>query len=260
MRRREFLRAGAGAGLIALLPPGAIERALADAPRAGQAGRFLSAHELDTLRALVDRLIPGPPEDPDPGGVQMLVPEAIDAFLGAFTFDPPLIHAGGPFSDRNGHTPDDFAHFRPLDKHAELGWRIRLEGSKGMPEREFAGPVTGLQEIYKAGLKSLDDASPGGSFAALPSPAQESVMSGDQTGFVSQAFNDALNAMYGPPEYRLDKQLGGWTYIGWGDNQPRGHTPEEVSGAGGAGERRAGPEIVDATRALLPHLAARWRR
>jgi hypothetical protein len=259
VRRREFLRASAGAGLIALLPPGAVERALADAPRAGQAGRFLTAAELDELRALVDRLIPGPPEDPDPGGVEMLVPEAIDAFLGAFTFDPPLIHAGGPFSDRNGHKTDDFARFRPLDKHAELGWRIRLEGSKGLPEREFAGPVTGLQEVYRAGLKALDDASPGGSFAALPAPAQEQVMSADQTGFVSQAFNDALVAMYGPPEYRLDNRLGGWTYIGWGDTQPRGHTPDEVSKPGGSGARRAAPDPA-VVRSLLPHLAARWRR
>jgi hypothetical protein len=256
MRRREFLRAGAGAGLMALLPPGAVQRALAE--RTGGA-RFLTAHELATLRGVVDRLIPGPPEDPDPGGVEMLVPEAIDALLGAFTFDPPLIHAGGPFSDRAGAKRNDFAHFRPLDKHAELGWRIRLEGSKGMPEREFAGPVTGMQEVYRAGLKALDDQA-GGDFSALPAPAREAIMKADSSGFVSTVFDDALSAMYGPPEYRLDRRLGGWGYIGWGDTQPRGHTPDEVSKPGGAGARRADPAMLERGMALLPHLARRWHR
>ena len=260
MRRREFLRAGAGAGLMALLPPGAVQRALAQAPAAGKAGRFLTAHELDTLRAAVDRLIPGPPEDPDPGGVEMLVPEAIDALLGAFSFDPPLIHAGGPFSDRAGAKRDDFAHFRPLDRHAELGWRIRLEGSKGMPEREFAGPVTGMQEVYRAGLKALDDQA-GGDFAALPAPARDAVLANDQSGFVATVFDDALTATYGPPEYRLDKRLGGWTYIGWGDTQPRGHTPEQVSTLDHGGARRAADRSMLARgMELLPHLARRRHR
>ena len=66
-----------------------------------------------------------------------------------------------------------------LDRLAELGWRIRLEGSQGKPEREFAGPVTGLQEIYRSGLAHLDQRA-GGSFAALPGPAQDLILS-DQT-------------------------------------------------------------------------------
>src|SRR5205823_6205899 len=91
------------------------------------------------------RFIPGPPEDPDPGAIEAGAAEAIDLYLAAFTFDPPLILAGGPFSNRAGGSHDDFADFVPLDRLAELGWRIRLEGSQGKPEREFAGPVTGLQ-------------------------------------------------------------------------------------------------------------------
>ena len=76
--------------------------------------------------------------------------------MAAFALSPPLIHAGGPFSDRAGAHRDDFADFVPLDRQAELGWRIRLEGSRGIPEREFAGPVTGLQEIYRTGTAYLD--------------------------------------------------------------------------------------------------------
>jgi hypothetical protein len=251
-------------GLLALLPADAVPRALAAAPAPGQPGRFLTAHELDTLRALVDRLIPGPPEDPDPGGVEMLVPEAIDALLGAFTFDPPLIHAGGPFSDRAGAAHDDFADFLPLDAQAELGWRIRLEGSKGMPEREFAGPVTGLQEVYRAGLAHLDQRA-AGAFAALPGPARDAILAdstdSDLQDFVSQAFDDSLTAMYGPPEYRLDKRLGGWSYTGWGDAQPRGYTDEEVMHPPGT-PRRADPAALARGKELLPLLVAKgiWRR
>jgi hypothetical protein len=262
VNRRAFLRAGAGAGLIALLPAGALSRALAAAPAPGTAGRFLTAHELATLRALVDRLIPGPPEDPDIGGVEALVPEAIDALLGAFTFDPPLIHAGGPFSDRNGARRDDFAHFVALDRHAELGWRIRLEGSKGIKAREFAGPVTGLQEVYRTGLAALDAAA-GGDFAALPAPAQDAILADQgQSEFVAAAFSDAREAMYGAPEYRRDKGLAGWTYTGWGDRQPKGYTPAEVSTAQGASARRLGPAGLARASELLPLLVEKgiWRR
>src|SRR5437899_1389043 len=85
----------------------------AAAPPPGQPGRFLDAHQLDTLRAVAARLIPGPPDDPDPGAVEAGAPEAVDLLLAAFTVDPPLIHAGGPFSNRAGADHDDFADFVP---------------------------------------------------------------------------------------------------------------------------------------------------
>ncbi len=111
------------------------------------------------LRAVTDRLIPGPPEDSTPGALQAGVPEAIDLLLGAFNVTPPLIHAGGPFSNRSGSHRDDFAHFVAMDRQAELAWRIRLEGSRGLREREFAGPVVGLQEIYRSGSAYVDELS-----------------------------------------------------------------------------------------------------
>jgi hypothetical protein len=207
---------------------------LAAGPTAGQAGRFLSAHELDTLRAVAGRFIPGPPDDPDPGAVEAGAAEAIDLFLAAFTLDPPLIHAGGPFSNRAGAAHDDFADFIPLDTLAELGWRIRLEGSQGKPEREFAGPVVGLQQVYRTGLAHLDQRA-GGAFALLPGPAQDLILR-DQTDtgvqdFVSAALPDVLDATYGPPEYGGNRNLVGWTVNHWpGDTQPRGYTPAQVSG------------------------------
>jgi hypothetical protein len=231
--RRTFLKAAGGLGLLAFASPTRVRALLAAAPGAGQPGRFLTAHELDTLRAVAGRFIPGPPEDPDPGAVEAGAAEAIDLYLAAFTFDPPLIHAGGPFSNRAGAVHDDFADFVPLDRLAELSWRIRLEGSQGKPEREFAGPVTGLQEAYRAGLAHLDNRA-GGNFTALPGPAQDLILS-DQTDsavqdFVGNALSDVLDATYGPPEYGGNRNLVGWTVNNWpGDTQPRGFTPEQVS-------------------------------
>lgn len=233
MDRRTFLKVAGGLGLLALAPPARVRALLAAAPAAGQPGRFLTAHELDTLRAVAGRFIPGPPEDPDPGAVEAGAAEAIDLYLAAFTFDPPLIHAGGPFSDRAGASHDDFADFVALDRLAELSWRIRLEGSQGKPEREFAGPVTGLQQIYREGLAHLDTRA-GGSFAALPGAAQDLILS-DQTdaavqGFVGAALSDVLDATYGPPEYGGNRNLVGWTVNHWdGDTQPRGFSAERVS-------------------------------
>jgi hypothetical protein len=231
--RRTFLKAAGGLGILAFAPPARVRALLAAAPAAGQPGRFLTAHELDTLRAVAGRFIPGPPDDPDPGAVEAGAAEAIDLFLAAFALDPPLIHAGGPFSNRAGATHDDFADFVPLDRLAELGWRIRLEGSQGKPEREFTGPVVGLQEVYRTGLAHLDQRA-GGSFAMLPGPAQDLILR-DQTdpavqGFVGTALPDVLDATYGPPEYGGNRNLVGWTVNHWdGDAQPRGYTPEQVS-------------------------------
>jgi hypothetical protein len=211
-----------------------VDALLAAAPPPGRAGRFLSAHELDTLRALVARLVPGPPEDPDPGALDAGAAEAIDLLLGAFAVDPPMIHTGGPYSGRHGGH-DGFADFVRLDRHAELGWRIRLEGSRGLPEREFAGPVRGLQQIYREGLAHLDERA-GGHFASLPGPAQDLILS-DQSDdsvqeLVGAAFANTLEAMYGPPEYGGNKSLVGWGYTAWdGDRQPAGFNNAQVSDA-----------------------------
>ena len=48
-----------------------------------------------------------------------------------------------------------FADFHRLTALDELAWRMRIEGSRGLPEREFNGPVVGLQERYREGLAAL---------------------------------------------------------------------------------------------------------
>jgi hypothetical protein len=185
------------------------------------------------------QLIPGPPLDNQPGAIEAGCAEAIDLLLGAFTVQPPLIHAGGPFSNRAGSPVDDMATFVPLDGLAELGWRIRLEGSQGRPEREFAGPVVGLQQIYRDGLAHLDARARAllifPNFASLPGPLQLVILA-DLTDaavqtFLGAALANTLEAMYGVPEYGGNRNLVGWTTTAWpGDVQPRGYTPAEVSG------------------------------
>jgi hypothetical protein len=252
--RRAFVGAAGSMGLLALAPPIRLQALLGAAPAAGQKGRFLTAAELSTLTALCDRLIPGPPEDPTPGAVHARVPQAIDLLLGAFEIDPPLIHAGGPYSNRAGSKRDDFAEFVELDRQAELGWRIRLEGSKGIPEREFAGPVWGLQQIYRGGLSLLDGLA-GGDFAAAPISTQQQLL-GDPRAqpFVGVVFANTLDAMYGPPEYGGNHGVVGWTSNGWaGDTQPRGFTRREVTSPD---RGHTAPRAIDGVHALR-HLAGR---
>lgn len=233
--RRRFLAGASALGLLSLVP-GERLAALA-APGPGKRGRFLDAHQLDTLRAVTGRLLPGPPDDPDPGAIEAGAAEAIDLLLGAFRVNPPLIHAGGPYSNRAGARNDDMAHFIALDPLAELGWRIRIEGSQGRKEREFAGPVVGLQEVYVAGLKAIDDRSDsvfGSAFVDLD-PRQQDMVLRDPSNDAGQVFfdvalADCLAAVYGAPEYGGNRGLRGWVPINWpGDVQPRGFTDRQVT-------------------------------
>ncbi len=223
LTRRDVVR-GLGVGaLLTVVAPATLRAALR--PRAAAADRFLTAAELDTLRAVTGRLLPGPPDDPDPGAVDAGCAEAIDALLGAFTFDPPLIHAGGPFSNRAGAHRDDMARFVPMDALVELGWRIRLEGSQGKPERSFAGAVVGLQQQYRDGLARL-----AGMVGAAADAQDAMLRAPDVAEFVALVLSDSLDVLYGPPEYGGNRGLVGWTATGWpGDVQPRGYTAAQVS-------------------------------
>jgi Gluconate 2-dehydrogenase subunit 3 len=267
LSRRELLRAGGGLALLAAAPPDRVARLLAQASAPGRAGHYLRAGELDALRALTDRLVPGPPADPGPGAREARAAEAIDLLLGAFAVHPPLIHAGGPFSDRAGGRSDGFARFQALDRQAALGWRIRLEGSRGRREREFAGPVVGLQEIYRTGLARLDAlARRGGarSFAAAPPAAQDALVAGDDklvARLVDAALVHTLEAVLGPPEYGGNHDLVGWRTLSWqGDAQPRGFSRAQVTRPDRGPARAhaaAPPHLAAALAALAPELGGR---
>jgi Gluconate 2-dehydrogenase subunit 3 len=184
----------------------------------------MTADELRTLRALTGRLLPGPPEDRDPGALEAGAAEAIELLLGAFDCEQPPIHAAAD------------GGFVPLDSVAELGWRIRLEGSRGMPEREFAGPVTGLAQLMSEGLALLDHRSReanGLDFADATATEQDALLEiPDErlTGFVRLVLMMTLDVVYGSPQYGGNRDGAGWKPLGWpGFTQPAGFTAAEVS-------------------------------
>jgi hypothetical protein len=183
---------------------------------------YLSEADLAIVAAAVDRLIP--PDDAGcPGAAAAGVPDYIDMFLGAFTFDPPRIFAGGPYSGRWGGDAS-FDNWLPLGPMEELAWRTRIEGSDGRTEREFNGEVIGLQQIYREGLAVL-----GHDFITLHPHEQDRRLDASPE-FKRLLYQHACEGMYGDPVYGGNRDEVGWKMIGWlGDIQPRGYTDVEVS-------------------------------
>jgi hypothetical protein len=181
---------------------------------------YFTDEQFRVIQAVCARLIP---TDDDPGASEAGVAHYIDGFLGAFTFDPPRIWAGGAVSGRFGGSPA-FSAFHRLTPLDELAWRTRIEGSRGSPEREWNGPVVGLQEHYAAGLEVL-----GHDFADVDGDEQDRRL-GAHEEFTRLVYEHACEGMYGAPEYGGNRNGTGWSYIGFpGDVQPRGYTDEEVS-------------------------------
>jgi hypothetical protein len=182
---------------------------------------WLSDHEYATLRTACAQMLPS--GEGTPGAEEAGVADYIDGFLGAFTFDPPRIWAGGPSSGRKGGVAG-FATFFPLPPLDELAWRMRLEGSQGKPEREFNGPVVGLQERYRDGLAAL-----GADFTEVEGREQRRRLRDDEA-FCELLWEHCCEGMYGAPEYGGNRDTVGWNYIDYeGDVQPRGYSDAEVS-------------------------------
>ncbi|NYI99917.1 hypothetical protein HNR19_000616 [Nocardioides thalensis] len=219
LSRRNVLRgaaAGAGLGVFASAG-GAIAVALGD-----DLPRFLSDADRKLLAAVVDRVVPGPPEDLVAGAVQAGCHEAIDALLAAFRSDPPRIFAGGPFSDRGGHPVNQFDDFLPLDAYEEKAWRLRIEGAPG---------VDGFQQVYQRGLAALRKSSP--TFALLPGLVRDLALrttsNPDIAAMRDLAVTHTLEFFFAAPEYGGNRALRGWQAVDFdGDVQPRGYTREEV--------------------------------
>ena len=183
---------------------------------------FLTDDECAVLAAAADRLIP--PLGAHPGGAALGVVEYVDRLLAAFSFDPPLIFAGGPFSGRFGGEAS-FGRFLPLSPREELAWRTRIEGSQDRPEREFNGPVRGWQQIYREGIVAL-----GPDFCDVDGEEQDRRL-GAQRELRNVFYAHACEGAYGAPEYGGNPELDGWRAIDFpGDVQPRGYTDEEVTG------------------------------
>jgi hypothetical protein len=183
---------------------------------------FLDPESYAVVEAACERLIPA--VEGHPGATAVGVVDYIDGLLGAFAVDPPRIWAGGPFSGRHGGEPS-FDKFLSISRLEELAWRTRIEGSQGITEREFNGPVKGWQQEYRDGIAAL-----GSDFAALSAEEQD-VRLDAVPEFKQLLYGHACEGAYGAPEYGGNHDLAGWHAIGFpGDVQPRGYSDDEVTG------------------------------
>jgi hypothetical protein len=183
---------------------------------------FLTPDEYRVLEAACERLIPA--HGDHPGARALGVADYIDGLLGAFTVDPPRIWAGGPFSGRHGGGAS-FARFIAPSRLEQLAWRTRIEGSLGIAEREFNGPVVGWQQIYRDGIAAL-----GADFADAPAPDQDARLDA-QPDFKTILYQHACEGAYAAPEYGGNRDGAAWRAVQFpGDVQPRGYTDDEVSG------------------------------
>ena len=174
------------------------------------------------VEAACERLLPAAAGHP--GATALAVADYVDGLLGAFLVDPPRIWAGGPFSGRAGGEAS-FGTFLPLSRLEEVAWRTRIEGSQGIAEREFNGPVTGWQHEYRDGIAAL-----GADFTELAAEEQDARLDAVPD-FKQLLYGHACEGAYGAPEYGGNRDLGGWRAIGFpGDVQPRGYTDDEVRG------------------------------
>ncbi|MHB8438605.1 MAG: gluconate 2-dehydrogenase subunit 3 family protein [Acidimicrobiales bacterium] len=179
-------------------------------------GVWLDEIEYEVLETACEELVPG--------AAAAGVADYIDTLLGAFTFDPPRIFAGGPFSGRAGGE-GAFDRFTPLSALQELAWRIRIEGSAGLPAREFNGPVQGWQQLYSKGIAAL-----GADFSTCDHGERIRRLRSDAE-FTALLYEHCCQGMYGAPEYGGNRDSIGWRAIGFtGDVQPRGWTDDEVEG------------------------------
>jgi Gluconate 2-dehydrogenase subunit 3 len=184
---------------------------------------WFSEAEHAVVAAAVERLIPQV-DGRGPGARAAGVADYIDGALGAFLVAPPKVWAGGPFSGRFGGEAS-FDDWEPLSRLHELAWRIRVEGSRGRPEREFNGPVRGWQEEYRDGLAAL-----GIDFADIDPDEQDARLAAAPEPFRALLHQHACEGMYGAPEYGGNRGGAAWAAIEYlGDVQPRGYSDDEVT-------------------------------
>jgi hypothetical protein len=204
-------------GGLGLLPLAALAKTLP--PANAETGlRFFNPHQAAVLDVATRRLIPGPQdnllEHGHPGAAEANVVGFIDTMLSAFTYTPPVVHAGGPWSNRAGGTQDYMAEFVPLDRAQTYAWQQR---------------IADYRQQYTNGIALLDQLA-GGDFTCVSRLRQDWILGrGKALSFTQLLFGHTIEAMYSVPEYGGNANLVGWRDIKFpGDIQPRGYTDAEV--------------------------------
>ncbi len=188
--------------------------------------RFFTTHQAAVIEDATARIAPGPADDPaekgHPGAREAGVTGYIDSMLGALDGSgsvPPMIFAGGPWSNRHTSGPDLMNSFAKLDPVTRIAWRKRLAG---------------WQQQYTRAIATLDKLADG-DFTKVTPADQDKILAGkDISGFTSLLFEHTIEGMYASPEYGGNRGLVGWKDISFpGDIQPRGYTSDEVERSDG---------------------------
>jgi gluconate 2-dehydrogenase gamma chain len=208
--------------------------------------RFFTGHQAAVVEDATARIAPGPRDDPaeagHPGAREAGVTDYIDMMLGALGAlagsedPPPMIFAGGPWSNRHASGRDLMARFARLDPVERIAWRGRL---------------TDWRQQYTRGLADLD-AKAGGDFTkATPADQDKILASQELSTFTSLLFEHTIEGMYANPEYGGNRGLAGWRDIGFpGDVQPRGYAGEEVERSDGHDPLHQTPVVTDVLKLL----------
>lgn len=178
---------------------------------------WLTREEHDRLTRLFDALVPDDGISPGAGAAGGA--DYVDRLLGAFTADPPRIWPRDTARSGDGD-------WLELGAAEQLAWRIRIEGSLGLPAREFNGAVRGWQQTYRDGLTDLGD------LADRSGAEVRALLEADDrlADLAEVAFAHACESLYGDPVYGGNRDEVGWSAIGFdGDVIPTGWSEDEVT-------------------------------
>jgi gluconate 2-dehydrogenase gamma chain len=222
-----------------------------------RARRFFNVREAALVEAATARILPGTPDDPGAREAEVVV--YIDGLLetGGFASEP--IYTSGPFL-----TPDEIAAGDPGDEEEGGGGGGDDVASAGGGEQIDTTaygvvrlPVNqwdryGMQsmftpaQIYRSGLVSMDAHAQsrfGAGFVELPEGQQDEVLADMQNGraptFDQPSGPDlfallrqhTLEGMFSDPIYGGNRDMVGWSLIGWPAAQ-RAYTVDELRGDG----------------------------
>lgn len=199
--------------------------------------RYLTDTERRVLAACADVVFP--PDDSGPGAAELGAVDFIESLLTALEYDPPRLHAAGPFSGRTPFPaddgspstrfpPDQFLEFLPLSRVQRAGWQLRLYGSSGTPgggpNDGVLGPVIGLRDLLRDGIAAALEA------YGMPIDSVDDVMLRGIYRFLSDDVRAQLDllvmqSVFSLPEYGGNRDRGGWRTIYYeGDSMPLGYT------------------------------------
>ncbi|MEO9248252.1 gluconate 2-dehydrogenase subunit 3 family protein [Citricoccus nitrophenolicus] len=223
---------------------------------------FFAEEESRTLEAMVARIIPG--DDDDPGAIQAGVPIYIDRKLGMFEAFAEPTYRHGPFAEgfEGDEQPEADAETVPVAQdqlyrygfQSELApqelYRLGLAGVDRLAQTRsgalFADLDASQQDALLMVLDGVQQRSEGGGSGNGAQPetdgggdtgggpseaemdqAEDLFGEADPGSFFDTVRIDTIEGMFSDPVYGGNRNLAGWTLIGWPGAQ-RSYSPHEM--------------------------------